>query len=263
MKKENLLNLFLFIIIGVLVVVGSVQAATTISTNIVTEGTLSVTGTSTLAIGGGNVGVGTSTPAARLVVDGIPGQHILQIATSTNQNIFRINQRGQVGIGMDPTNVASSILEIGGKNNIAVATQKINMMITDSTPNSDVVPGGGAGLSFRAQTSFGNTTIGGIWAEVEGANTNGSLYLMARGGAVSSGPDMTITSGGNVGIGTTTPATRLHVSSGASATTTVTIGELGLSSSKGCVNINRSDGGAGSFYLNAVGAIVSEANYCR
>jgi hypothetical protein len=53
------------------------------------------------------------------------------------------------------------------------------------------------------------------------------------------------------------------VTSGASATTTVTIGSIGLTSSKGCVNMNRSDGGPGSFYLNAAGVMVSEANYCR
>jgi hypothetical protein len=69
--------------------------------------------------------------------------------------------------------------------------------------------------------------------------------------------------GGNVGIGTTTPATKLQVSSGASATTTVTVGELGLTSSKACVNMNASDGSASSFYINAAHALVVEANYCR
>ncbi|MFA6459519.1 MAG: SGNH/GDSL hydrolase family protein [Candidatus Paceibacterota bacterium] len=68
--------------------------------------------------------------------------------------------------------------------------------------------------------------------------------------------------GGNVGIGTTTPATRLHISSGASATTTVSIGELGLSTSKGCVNMNQADGSAGSFYLSG-GTLKVENNYCR
>jgi len=67
----------------------------------------------------------------------------------------------------------------------------------------------------------------------------------------------------SVGIGTTTPQSRLHISSGANATTTTTIGELGLTTSKGCINMNRSDGGAGSFYLNSSGVLVSEANYCR
>jgi hypothetical protein len=68
---------------------------------------------------------------------------------------------------------------------------------------------------------------------------------------------------GKIGIGTTTPATKLHVSSGASATTTVSIGELGLSSSKACVNMNRPNGGAASFYINNAGTMVVETTYCR
>ncbi len=68
---------------------------------------------------------------------------------------------------------------------------------------------------------------------------------------------------GRVGIGTTTPFSTFHVTAGANATTTTSIGSIGLTTSKGCVNMNRSDGGAGSFYLNAAGTIVSEANYCR
>lgn len=68
---------------------------------------------------------------------------------------------------------------------------------------------------------------------------------------------------GYVGIGTTTPATRLHVSDGANATTTVSIGELGLSTSKSCVNLNRTDGGPASFYVNSAGSLVVETNYCK
>ena len=69
--------------------------------------------------------------------------------------------------------------------------------------------------------------------------------------------------GGKLGIGTTSPFSAFHVTSGASATTTVTIGSIGLTSSKGCVNMNRSDGGAGSFYINPAGVMVTEPNYCR
>lgn len=74
---------------------------------------------------------------------------------------------------------------------------------------------------------------------------------------------MVIDNSGNVGIGTSSPFSILHVTSGASATTTVSIGSIGLTTSKGCVNMNRSDGGPGSFYLNSSGALVSEPNYCR
>lgn len=67
---------------------------------------------------------------------------------------------------------------------------------------------------------------------------------------------------GNTGLGTTTPFSKLHVSNGASATTTVTIGEIGLSTSKGCVNMNQANGSAGSFYI-AGGVLVVENNYCK
>ncbi len=66
-----------------------------------------------------------------------------------------------------------------------------------------------------------------------------------------------------VGIGTTTPATTLHISAGASATTTVTIGELGLTTSKACVNMNRSDGGPASFFINGAGVMVVSTSYCQ
>lgn len=56
---------------------------------------------------------------------------------------------------------------------------------------------------------------------------------------------------------------KLFLSRGANATTTASIGELNLNTSKGCVNINTSAGGAASFYINAAGTMVVETNYCR
>ena len=67
---------------------------------------------------------------------------------------------------------------------------------------------------------------------------------------------------GNVGIGTSTPQGILTITKGASATTTVSIGELGLSTSKACVNIQTSAGTAGYFYLNSAGTIVSGLGAC-
>ena len=96
------------------------------------------------------------------------------------------------------------------------------------------------------------------------AEGGSGIIGLYTGGNASTNERLRITSAGTVGIGTTTPATRLQISSGASATTTVTVGELGLTSSKGCVNMNRADGGAGSFYINAAGTgFVVEPNYCR
>ena len=73
MKKHltsNRTASFVAIVISVFFVVATVQAATTISTNIQTDGTLSVTGTSTIM---GHFGVATTSPFAQLSVgwDGI------------------------------------------------------------------------------------------------------------------------------------------------------------------------------------------------
>jgi hypothetical protein len=84
----------------------------------------------------------------------------------------------------------------------------------------------------------------------------------AASGATSRTTNGIIKSTGRWGLGTTTPATKLHVSSGASATTTISIGELGLSSSKACINMNQVNGSAGSIYI-AGGVLIVENNYCR
>lgn len=79
----------------------------------------------------------------------------------------------------------------------------------------------------------------------------------------STGGGFAIRADGTVGVGTTTPYSKFHVTSGASATTTVSIGEIGDATSKGCVNMKRSDGGAASFFITAAGVMVVETTYCK
>ena len=67
--------------------------------------------------------------------------------------------------------------------------------------------------------------------------------------------------GGNVGIGTTTPASLLHVSAGATATTTVEFGGQSTSA-KTCFNVRNTTGAATSFYFVGTTMII-EANKCR
>lgn len=67
---------------------------------------------------------------------------------------------------------------------------------------------------------------------------------------------------GNVGVGTTTPTTKFHVTSGASATTTVNFGEVGSATSKSCFNTKNTAGTDISFYF--VGTTMTvESNLCR
>jgi hypothetical protein len=67
-----------------------------------------------------------------------------------------------------------------------------------------------------------------------------------------------------IGIGTTTPKSPLHVSAGAvSGTTTISIGEIGSTTSKACINMQTSAGTAASFFINAAGTMVTELNACK
>ena len=61
----------------------------------------------------GNVGIGTTTPGANLVVNGTTGQNLFQVATSTNQSILVVNQNGNVGIG---TTSPSSLFSVASNN---------------------------------------------------------------------------------------------------------------------------------------------------
>ncbi|MFH1522782.1 MAG: hypothetical protein ABIE43_03105 [Patescibacteria group bacterium] len=73
---------------------------------------------------------------------------------------------------------------------------------------------------------------------------------------------LTIDFSGNLGVGTSTPQQIFHVDSGATATTTVELGDIYSGTGKTCFNVAVSDGSAGSFYFNTSG-IVFETNVCR
>ncbi|MDD4901505.1 MAG: hypothetical protein PHS62_05430 [Patescibacteria group bacterium] len=66
---------------------------------------------------------------------------------------------------------------------------------------------------------------------------------------------------GYVGIGTSSPASLLHVSAGTSATTTVEFGAQSVTS-KTCFNVRDALGAATSFYFVGTTMVV-EANRCR
>ncbi|HEY4499292.1 MAG TPA: hypothetical protein VJH94_04510 [Candidatus Paceibacterota bacterium] len=147
-----------------------------------------------------------------------------------------------------PSNTKSYQLNIGNVlygtdiYNIALA----NIGISTTTPYAKFSVTG---------TTITSTTMAVMPVSAQTANI---LDIYNTSGALTS----VVNASSNWGIGTTTPTTKLHVSNGASATTTVTIGELWLTTSKACVNMNQADGSAGSFYIMG-GAIVVENNYCR
>ncbi len=252
MKKENILNVFLMIVIGVLVVVGTVQAATTISTDITTEGVLTVSGTASSTFVGA-VGIGTSSPGYKLdaygdLRVGVAGARANTLYVNTSQG-----PSGAIGIGTTSTSGYQMVVGNGaygdGRVNL-IGIQPLLRIQDTHAPSylkSWILQAYESTLRLLEDDASEILTIApGGKIGIGGSPGTAKLYV-----------------NGNLGIGTTTPVTRLHVSSGASATTTVSIGELGLSSSKSCINVKASDGSAGSFYMNAAHQLVAEANYCR
>ncbi|MFA5888815.1 MAG: hypothetical protein WCW47_00485 [Candidatus Paceibacterota bacterium] len=223
---------FLFITIFIST---SLYASTTISTDINTDG---------------NISIGTTTPWAMFSVNpnGIGNGPEFAIGSSSATHLVVTNS-GNVGIGVTSP---LSKLSVGGAGLAGAA----------------IYGGGNTYGVDGVGTAYGGLFTGTAGIGVYGSGTTYGVYGNGAGSGVGgyfssfSGYAL-ITNSGNVGVGTTTPQTKLHVSSGASATTTVTVGELGLTTSKACVNMNASDGSAVSFYFNAAHAMVIESNYCR
>ena len=227
---SNRVASFLAIILSVFFVVATVQAATTISTNIETGGTLTVSGLTTLgnasttqisssgtsyfAVSSGTVGIGTTTQTETLHVVDNDGAAILHLeSTSSNANLIIETADGN-SFSWQFTNAGAMLrLQYSGSTKSAFNSTGYLSLGENLSAVNPLHVGGGASIGA------GNVA----------APTNGLLV------------------GGNVGVGTTTPATRLHVSSGASATTAVSIGELGLTTSRACVNMNQADGSPGGF----------------
>ena len=67
---------------------------------------------------------------------------------------------------------------------------------------------------------------------------------------------------GNIGIGTSTPFSKFHVTSGTSATTTITYGSIGDTTSKVCHNTKNTAGADISFYFVGTSMVV-ENNKCN
>lgn len=155
-------------------------------------------GASTVA---GNVGIGTSAPAAALQVTTNVGNQAFKVGISNNA----ANSNAEILSSIAAVATNSSVLSVSG----AVATDYYNAGVNPSWSGTLLLyhgrsyPGSGFGIPYSnlGEICFQNESAGVI-------DTNGPnpIYLAPAGGI-----SVTLTPTGSVGIGTTTPGTETAV----------------------------------------------------
>jgi hypothetical protein len=174
----------------------------------------------------GNVGVGTSTPYSKLSVwgGGTGTGQIFSLVNNASTTVLQALDNGNIGIGTTSPYAALSVVGASG----VVA----NMFTATSTSVASLFQGGF--LAYSSSTIGNGTQAGGLTIS-GGATTTGNAYFA-----------------GNVGIGTTTPRTKLTIQQ--SGDSTLYTGNQGLSV-VGSNNVSLQlwvDGSGGKTYIQGV-----------
>ena len=135
----------------------------------------------------GNVGIGTTSPGALLEISSSTAASLLNVKGAGGNGILFVSGSGNVGIG---TTSPAQRLDVRG------------YVVSDV--GSNAVEGG----FYLGNSGHGLRRPGGSSNDVYLYTTSGTLYMGASG---NSSQHLTILTGGNVGIGTTSPANKLVV----------------------------------------------------
>jgi hypothetical protein len=167
----------------------------------------------------GNVGIGTTSPSARLEINAASSSSILRVlgggdGTGGGKGNIRSGDQGGLNFwdfGRDNLSTGDFVItQYGGSPILRLSTN------TGAATFSSSVTAGNLFVSYsgsNAGIEFGNSGSGGQFGFLKWDNASNYVYLgHSYGGAFNR--NLVINSSGNVGIGTTSPTTRLTVQGG-------------------------------------------------
>ena len=187
----------------------------------------------------GNVGIGTSSPAAKLAIQTTGTTDILNLFETGGEEVFTVLESGNVGIG---TTNPQNKLHIQG----AVQSSDVVLLNLQNKYSNAVTS---ASLRFSGGTNDTGWPLANIAGYVMNSTGggNGALLLSTTLNGVLT-EKMRIDNNGNVGIGTTTPAAKLQVNTG----TSTTIGQIIKGAASQSANLTE--------WQNSAGMVVAAVN---
>jgi hypothetical protein len=202
-------------------------------------------------LSGGNVGIGTSSPTNKLHIYTSDNEPVLIQGTtagtwlnfqSSTSNLLSIGADGTRGIGFYNRTTSVDLMTINNVGNLGIGT-------TSPLTKLDIANTQASGITMRFDTS----TSYQAWIRPYWNSTTDTRIDFAINRAGGSTPDviMSVGYGGNVGIGTTSPAYKLDVSG------TARVGDVFLvttaTTSDARIEVGSGRSGNGNSYLDLIG----------
>ncbi len=191
------------------------------------------------ALGSGRIGIGTTAPAdklhvssptANVIIDGAPDNGGISISATTTSRPMMTYSNASTGVlaqiralnskdfQIIPNGGSTIAMTLVASGNVGIGTVNPGDKLHVSSPTANVIFDGlqdGKGLILEAQGTsrpdlkFRNATTGAL-ADILATNTKDLQLSVNNGGTLA----MHLAASGNVGINTTGPGTKLHMSSG-------------------------------------------------